>query len=81
MNSHENIKRALSLYTNEKTRSAITNHILTLMQEMEMGAKEDGLDYCEAMELSVQGVVQAVADSLYEADEIKMADKILSTVE
>lgn len=67
-NPQANAERALGGFANTSTVSSVTDGILDLLQEIEMGAvEEEGLEDEEAEEFARNGAILAVAQAFQSA--------------
>lgn len=62
-----NAERALGSYANSSSVDALTEALLNILQEVEMGAIEDGLEEDEAEDMAADAVLLAVAQAFQSA--------------
>ena len=59
--------RSLGIYANVSTVDQITDSILNVLQEVEMGAHEDGIEEDEAEDMARNAAILAVANAFESA--------------
>ena len=67
MNPMANAKRAVGGFADSSTTGQVTDGILDLLQQIEMGAVEEGLEDEEAEEFARNGAILAVAQAFQSA--------------
>ena len=67
---HSDAERALGMYTNVSTVDQVTDSILNVLQEVEMGAHEDGMEGDEGEDLAAAAAILAVAHAFQAAGRI-----------
>ena len=67
LSENQNAERALGSYANVSTTDKVTDSILDILQEVEMGASEDGMDNEMAEEMARSAALLAVAQAFQSA--------------
>ena len=80
MSPFADAKRSLSGYANVSTVDKLTDAILDLLQEVEMGAAEDGLEDDEAEDMATSAALLAVAQAFQSAGNVGEYDAIFRMI-
>ena len=72
-----NAERSLGLYANTSTVDQITDSILNVLQEVEMGAHEDGMEGDESEDMAVAAAILAVAHAFQAAGRIDVYQALI----
>lgn len=80
MNPFADAKRSLGSYANTSTVSKLTDGIMDLLQEVEFGAVEDGLEDDEAEDMATAAALLAVAQAFQAAGLVREYDAIFRLI-
>ena len=67
LKENANAERSLGSYANSSSVDALTDALLNILQEVEMGAAEDGIEDDEAEEMAADAALLAVAQAFQSA--------------
>ena len=67
LKENANAERALGSYANSSSVDALTDSLINILQEVEMGAVEDGLEDEEAEDMAADAALLAVAQAFQSA--------------